>query len=66
MKSDINPIPDPSVHVFKPRLTQPEEVDHILMTLASQKAAASASYGLVHRKPSPRLPDYYLFAPGNR
>ena len=65
MKPDLNPIPDPSVHVIKPRLTQPEEVDQILMAIAAQKAAG-ASYGVVHRKPPPRLPDHYLLAPGNR
>ena len=65
MKPDIQPIPDSGVHVIKPRLTQPEEVDQILMAIAAQKAAG-ASYGVVHRKPPPRLPDHYLSAPGNR
>jgi len=65
MKPDINPIPAPSVHVIKPRLTQPEEVDQILMAIAAQKAAG-ASYGVVHRKSPPRLPDHYLLSPGNR
>jgi len=64
MKPDLNPIPDPNAHVIKPRLSQPEEVDQILMSIAAQKAAAGISYGVIHRKPPSRLPDHYLFAPG--
>ena len=64
MKPDINPIPDPSVRVINPRLTQPEEVDQILMAIAAQKAVG-VSYGVVYRKPQPRLPDHYLPTPGN-
>jgi hypothetical protein len=65
MKPDINPIPDLNIRVIKPRLTQPEEVDQILMAIAAQKAAC-VSYGVVHKKPPPRLPDHYLSASGNR
>lgn len=66
MKPDINPIPNLSVHVVKRRLTQPEEVDQILMNIAAQKAAACVSYGMTHRKSPPRLPDHYLHALGSR
>jgi hypothetical protein len=65
MKPDIDPIPYPSVPVIKHRLTQPEEVDQMLTAIAAQKAAAGVSYGVVHRKPPPRLPDHYLLAPVN-
>jgi hypothetical protein len=63
MKPDINTIPAPRVHVITPRLTQPEEVDQILMAIAAQKAAV-ASFGVIHRKLPSRLPDHYLFAHG--
>ncbi len=65
MKPDINQIPDLSAQVIKHRLTQPEEVDQILMAIAAQKAAGT-SYGVAHRKSPPRLPDHYLPAPGSR
>jgi hypothetical protein len=63
MKPENNPIPDLNIHVINPRLTQPEEVDQILMAIAAQKAAV-VSYGVVQRKPPSRLPDQYLFAHG--
>ena len=65
MKPSINPIPDLNVHVTKPRLTQPEEIDQILLAIAAQKLAAVASYGVVHRKLPHSLPDHYLFASNN-
>ena len=41
MKADINPISDSSIHVISPRLTQPQEVDLILMAMAAQDLAPS-------------------------
>jgi hypothetical protein len=41
MKPGINPIPDFNVHVIKHRLTQPQEVDLILMAIAAQDLALS-------------------------
>lgn len=66
MKPDLNQITDLNVRVITPRLTQPEEIDHILMSIAAQKLVAGTSFGVVHRKPPPRLPDRYLFVPDNR
>jgi hypothetical protein len=42
MKPGINPNSDLSIHhVFRPRLTQPQEVDLILMAIAAQDLAHS-------------------------
>ncbi|MDP1634455.1 MAG: hypothetical protein Q8L69_07210 [Gallionellaceae bacterium] len=65
MKPDINPIHDLNIRVIKPRLTQPEEIDQILMAVAARKSVAGASYGVVHRKPTSCLPDHYLPTSGN-
>jgi hypothetical protein len=42
MKPDFNQNPDLNIHVFKPRLTQPEEVDQILMSMVAQDLAHNA------------------------
>ena len=52
MKPDINPIPDLNVRVITPRLTQPEEIDQILMAMAARKLVAGASYRKI--KPQPQ------------
>jgi hypothetical protein len=39
MKPEIKPISDLSIHVIKPRLTQPEEVDQVLMAMMAQDLA---------------------------
>ena len=48
MKPEFNQNPDLNIHVFKPRLTQPEEVDQILMSMAVQDLATGPQLQMVH------------------
>jgi hypothetical protein len=87
MKPSIDLIKNTYIQIIRHSLSQPEEIDQILMAMAAEDLAAKThvangakliesvrnadrsvfstvagfSYGVSHKKSSPRLPDHYLF-----